>query len=177
MKNEPRTIRLDPADNVSVALDALVVGDKENSAGVAAVSSIPAGHKIAVEPIAKGEAVRKFNQIIGFASDVITPGQHVHTQNCVFESFERDYQFGVDAKHTDYVATEQRATFQGFCRANGRIGTRNYIGILSSVNCSATVIKQMADRLNYSGVLDQYPNIDGVVAFAHGSGCGMDMNG
>ena len=98
MNNEPRTIRLDPADNVSVALDALVVGDKENSAGVAAVSSIPAGHKIAVEPIAKGEAVRKFNQIIGFASDVITPGQHVHTQNCVFESFERDYQFGVDAK-------------------------------------------------------------------------------
>ena len=177
MSNEPRTIRLDPADNVSVALDALAVGDKEHSAGVAAVSSIPAGHKMAVESIAKGDAVRKFNQIIGFASNVITPGQHVHTQNCVFEPFERDYQFGVDAKNTDYVATDQQATFQGFCRANGRIGTRNYIGILSSVNCSATVIKQMADRLNYSGVLDQYPNIDGVVAFAHGSGCGMDMNG
>ena len=177
MSNEPRTIRLDPADNVSVALDSLAVGDIEHSTGVAAVSSIPAGHKIAVESIAKGDAVRKFNQIIGFASDAITPGQHVHTQNCMFESFERDYQFGVDAKETDYVAVDQQARFQGFRRANGRIGTRNYIGILSSVNCSATVIKQMADRLNHSGVLDQYSNIDGVVAFAHGSGCGMDMNG
>lgn len=177
MSNEPRTVRLDSADNVSVALDALAAGDAEASAGVAALSAIPAGHKMAVESIAAGDAVRKFNQIIGFASEAIRPGQHVHTHNCVFEAFERDYQFGVDARPTDFVPEGERAVFQGFRRANGRVGTRNYIGILSSVNCSATVIKQMADRLNASGVLDRYPNVDGVVAFAHGSGCGMDMNG
>ncbi len=176
MSNEPQTIRLDPADNVSVALDPLAVGDLEQSAGIVASSAIPGGHKIAVEAIAQGEAIRKYNQIIGFASEDIRPGQHVHNHNCVFDSFDRDYDFGVDAKPTDYVVESEQATFQGFRRMNGRVGTRNYIGILSSVNCSATVIKQMADRLNMSGVLDSYPNIDGVVAFAHGSGCGMDMN-
>ncbi len=177
MSNEPKTIRLDPADNVSVALDALAAGDAESSAGVAALVTIPAGHKMAVEAIANGEAVRKFNQIIGFASEDIQPGQHIHTHNCAFKGFERDYAYGVDAKPTDFMPETERATFQGYRRANSRIGTRNYIGILSSVNCSATVIKQMAERVTRSGVLDQYPNIDGVVAFAHGSGCGMDANG
>ena len=177
MKHGPQTIRLDPADNVSVAINTLADGDLEESSGVAAVGTIPAGHKIAVQSIAQGEAIRKFNQIIGFAPKMIKPGEHVHTHNCIFETFERDYQFGIDAKPTDYVLESDQATFQGFRRANGRVGTRNYIGILSSVNCSATVIKQMADRINRSGVLEEYPNIDGIVAFAHGSGCGMDMNG
>ncbi|MEK9722550.1 MAG: altronate dehydratase family protein [Rhodospirillaceae bacterium] len=177
MSNQPRTIRLDPADNVAVALDALAIGDTESSAGVAATAAVPAGHKMAVEAIPTGEPVRKFNQIIGFASADIAPGEHVHVHNCAFQGFERDYAYGVDAKPTAFVPDAERATFQGYRRANGRVGTRNYIGILSSVNCSATVIKQMADRLTYSGVLDQYPNIDGVVAFAHGSGCGMDMAG
>jgi len=177
MSEKTQTIRLDPADNVIVALDAMAAGDSHGNDGVAALVTIPAGHKMAVEAIAEGAPVRKFNQIIGFASESILPGQHIHTHNCKFESFERDYQFGVDAKPTDYIAEEQRATFQGFRRSNGRIGTRNYIGILSSVNCSATVIKQMAERVTHSGILDQYPNIDGVVAFAHGSGCGMDANG
>ena len=177
MSNEPQTIRLDPEDNVSVALDQLSVGDREQSTGVPAVGMIPAGHKVAINSIAKGEAIRKYNQIIGFASQAIEPGQHVHNHNCVFESFDRDHEFGVDAKPTVFVSENEQETFQGFRRANGRVGTRNYIGILSSVNCSATVIKQMANRLNSSGVLDSYPNIDGVVAFAHGSGCGMDMDG
>ena len=177
MNKGPQTIRLDPADNVSVAINTLADGDREESMGVAAVGTIPAGHKIAIQSIGPGEAIRKFNQIIGFAPQMIKPGEHVHTHNCIFETFERDYQFGIDAKPTDYVSESEQATFEGFCRANGRVGTRNYIGILSSVNCSATVIKQMADRINHSGILDEYPNIDGIVAFAHGSGCGMDMNG
>ena len=172
----PKTIQLDPADNVAVALEAVTAGDTCSATGVAAAAEIPAGHKMATRDIATGDAVRKFNQIIGFASEAIQAGDHIHTHNCAFQGFERDYAYGSEAEPTDFVAENDRATFQGYRRANGRVGTRNYIGILSSVNCSATVIKQMAERLNRSGVLDDYPNIDGVVAFAHGSGCCMDPN-
>lgn len=153
-------LQLDPADNVSVALC-------END-------GIPAGHKKATAAIGSGEAVRKFNQIIGFASVDITVGEHVHTHNCEFASFERDYAYGEDAVATAFVPEEQRATFMGFDRGNGQVGTRNYIGVLSTVNCSATVAKHIAAEIEKSGVLENYPNIDGIVGLAHGMGCCMD---
>lgn len=153
-------LQLDPADNVSVALC-------END-------GIPAGHKKATAAIGSGEAVRKFNQIIGFASVDIAVGEHVHTHNCEFASFERDYAYGEDAVATTFVPEEQRATFMGFDRGNGQVGTRNYIGVLSTVNCSATVAKHIAAEIEKSGVLENYPNIDGIVGLAHGMGCCMD---
>jgi len=171
-----KIIRLDGCDNLVVALKELVTGERCISENIEANENIPAGHKMATTLIANGEPIRKFNQIIGFASGDIQPGQHIHTHNCNFKGFERDYAFGSDAKPTKFVADVDRDTFQGFRRASGRVGSRNYIGILSSVNCSATVIKQIADRINRSGILENYPNIDGVVAFAHGSGCCMDPN-
>ena len=171
----PKIVRLHSRDDVCVAID--IVAKGTNWEGVISSDSIPAGHKMSVNRIASGEPVRKFNQIIGFASCDIEPGQHVHTHNCLFQGFERDYDFGVDATPTEFVSPAERASFQGYRRANGRVGTRNYIGILSSVNCSATVIKQIAEQVKWSGVLDQYPNVDGVVAFAHGSGCGMASDG
>ena len=167
-------IRLDGADNVVVALGTVAAGTSPGSEGVTASQEIPAGHKMATADIAEGEPVRKFNQIIGFASRAIRPGEHVHTHNCAFQGFERDYAYGTLAAETDFVSQAERATFQGYRRANGRIGTRNYIGVLSSVNCSATVVHRIADGINRSGILDQYPNIDGVAAFTHGSGCCMD---
>ena len=172
---KPKIIRLHSSDDVCVAIDLVAKGIAWE--GIVASDSIPAGHKMAVTSIAAGKPVRKFNQIIGFASHDIEPGQHVHTHNCLFQGFERDYAFGIDAIPTDFVPESQQASFQGYRRANGRVGTRNYIGILSSVNCSATVIKQIAEHVKWSGVLDQYPNVDGVVAFAHGSGCGMASDG
>ncbi len=171
-----KTIRLGANDNLVVALNAIDAGEDCSSEGIRAIEGIPAGHKMATVLIANGDPVRKFNQTIGFAAGDIQPGMHIHTHNCDFKGFERDYAFGADAKPTEYVPQSERQTFQGYRRASGRVGTRNYIGILSSVNCSATVIKQIADRINRSGVLDNYPNIDGVVAFAHGSGCCMDPN-
>ena len=171
----PKIVRLHSRDDVCVAIDNVAKGTDWE--GIISTDSIPAGHKMAVTRIAKGEPVRKFNQIIGFASRDIEPGQHVHTHNCLFQGFERDYAFGIDATPTEFVSPTERASFQGYRRANGRVGTRNYIGILSSVNCSATVIKQIAEQVKWSGALDQYPNVDGVVAFAHGSGCGMASDG
>ena len=171
----PKIVRLHSRDDVCVAIDTVAKGTDWE--GIISTDSIPAGHKMAVSRIATGEPVRKFNQIIGFASGDIEPGQHVHTHNCLFQGFERDYAFGIDAMPTEFVSATERASFQGYRRANGRVGTRNYIGILSSVNCSATVIKQIAEQVKWSGALDQYPNVDGVVAFAHGSGCGMASDG
>ena len=153
-------LQLDPADNVSVVLG---VDD-----------SIPAGHKKATEAIKTGQAVRKFNQIIGFASVDIAPGDHVHTHNCDFASFERDYAYGKHSVATEFVPQNERATFMGFERGNGRVGTRNYIGVLSTVNCSATVAKHIAAEIDKSGVLENFPNIDGIVGLAHGMGCCMD---
>lgn len=153
-------LQLDPADNVSVAL--------RESGG------IPAGHKKAIATIKAGEAVRKFNQIIGFASVDIADGEHIHTHNCDFANFERDYAYGEDAVATAFVTKEEQATFMGFDRGNGKVGTRNYIGVLSTVNCSATVAKHIAAEIEKSAVLEDYPNIDGIVGLAHGMGCCMD---
>jgi len=169
-----KAIRLGAEDNLVVALQPLAAGEDSGHGGVAAGNDIPAGHKLATVDIAAGEPIRKFDQIIGFAAGAIRAGEHIHTHNCDFRGFARDYAFGIDAKPTAFVPEAERATFRGFRRATGKVGTRNYIGILSSVNCSATVAKQIAERLERSGVFDRYPNVDGAVALTHGSGCGMD---
>ncbi len=174
--DSPRIIRLDAADNVVVALEAIAEGVQITPENLTTLDAIPSGHKVATAPIAKGEAVRKFNQTIGFATTNIDPGRHVHTGNCAFAEFERDYAYGIDASATVFLPEKDTATFMGYRRSGGAIGTRNYIGILTSVNCSATVAKHIAEEVNRSGVLDDYPGVDGVVAFVHGSGCCLDAN-
>src|SRR6185369_7674712 len=135
---------------------------------------IPPGHKVATRTIRAGSPVRRYNQIIGFASRDIAPGEHVHLHNLAMGAFERDYAFGADVKPTRLV--EPPATFDGIVRADGRVATRNYIGLLSTVNCSATVVRGIADHFR-GEALAAFPNVDGVVALTHGSGCGMDTHG
>lgn len=176
--NQPSPfLRLNPADNVVLARTDVLPGTSAAGEGVASQVHIPAGHKMAVRAIAAGEPIRRYNQIIGFATEAIEPGEHVHVHNCAMGDFERDYAFCSDARPTDYVPEHLRATFQGFRRANGRVGTRNYLGILSTVNCSATVSRQVAHHFETSGILERYPNIDGVVAITHTTGCGMAGSG
>lgn len=173
----PRTLRLHETDNVVIAIDSLATG-KTIDGGVVVSQPVARGHKIAVQPIASGEAIRKFGQIIGFASGDIGAGEWVHEHNVAMHDFERDYAFASEAREENgLLPGEQPATFEGFRRADGRVGTRNYIGILSSVNCSATVIDFIADEINRSGILADYPNVDGVVPFTHGTGCGMGSKG
>lgn len=172
----PLTIRLNAADNVVVARRPIEPGDEVPGEGVTAADPVAAGHKIATAAIAAGEPIRKYNQIIGFAGTDIAPGAHVHTHNCEFKAFERDYGFCEDVRPTAYVAESDRATFRGFVRRDGRVGTRNYIGVLTSVNCSATVAKYIA-RAFEGDALAEYPNVDGVAAFVHGTGCGMATDG
>src|SRR5215813_7273554 len=173
--NTPRTIRLSSEDNVVVAVDQIATGAV--AAGVTARERVPRGHKMAVSAIREGEPVRKYGQTIGFASKAISPGEWVHEQNVAMRDFARDYKFAEAARNDETVPPELRATFEGYVRPNGRTGTRNYIGILTSVNCSASVAKFIAEEVNRSGILDGYPEIDGAVAFVHGSGCGMAAYG
>jgi altronate hydrolase len=176
MSDAPLTVRLNPADNVVVARLDILEGTPLAGERVVTAERIPAGHKLATRPIAQGEAVRKFNQIIGFASQDIAPGRHVHVQNCRMQDFARDYAVGQDVRPTDYVPEDQRPTFEGYLRDNGKVGTRNYIGVLSTVNCSASVSKFIAERFPRE-VLAEYPNVDGIVAITHGTGCGMADRG
>jgi altronate hydrolase len=171
----PRTLRLSPSDNVVVAIDQIAAGD--GAAGCVASERIPRGHKMAIAPIATGEPVRKYGQIIGFALAPIAPGQWVHEHNVGMHDFARDYHFAEGAKNDEILPPEQRATFEGYVRANGKTGTRNYIGVLTSVNCSASVAKFIAEAFNSSDLLADYPEIDGVVPFVHGTGCGMAAYG
>ena len=159
-------------DNIIVAIDAVA---RITVQGIAPPTH-HARHKMAA-PIAKGQPVLKFGQIIGFATEHIVPGAHIHTQNCSFAEFERDYAFAQDCKDEPLLPPEARATFEGYRRSNGKAGTRNYIGVLTSVNCSASVARFMAEAVTRSGILQQYPNIDGVVSFVHGTGCGLAGSG
>src|SRR5262249_30817346 len=114
--------------------------------------------------------IRRYGQIIGFATQPIQPGDHVHIHNLAVGDFARDYAVGTDVKPVEYVPKGQRRTFMGYKRADGRIGTRNYIAVLASVNCSAHTVREIAHHFTPER-LAPYPNVDGVIALAHGSGC------
>ncbi len=167
-------IRLNPADNVAVARATIDPKELAEVDGIRPAGKIPRGHKMALRAIAQGEAVTKYGQTIGFATQDISAGTHVHVQNLAVGEFTRDYAMCVDAMAPDMVPETQRATFMGYTRPDGRIGTRNYIAIISSVNCSATVSKAVAQHFAMPGVMDHFPGVDGVIALTHGGGCAFN---
>jgi len=169
-------IRLHPDDNVVIARVDVAIGAPLPFDGVACRSQVPAGYKIAARAIREGEPVRKYNVVIGFAAADIAAGTMVHSHNLTFREFDRDYAFGADYRPVDLLPESGRATFEGIVRENGEVGTRNYIGILATVNCSATVAHRIAAHFTPER-LAAWPNVDGVVAFTHGIGCGMEMSG
>lgn len=169
-------IRLHPNDNVVVARTDVGLGEAIPSEGITSRSQVPSGHKIAARDIQPGEPILKYNVCIGFAAHPIAAGTYVHSHNVTFREFDRDYAYGKDYVPTAYVPPDQQATFDGFVRPNGDVGTRNYIGILSTVNCSATVVHKVAEAFK-GDKLDAYPYIYGVVGLSHGLGCGMEMSG
>ena len=168
----PVLLHLHPKDNVLVAKTALALGQDIPELGLRTRAQVPAGHKIAARRIAAGEQVKKYDTVIGVATRDLEPGDYVHSHNLQLVDYYRDPAFGADVQPVDYVPEAERATFQGFVRPGGGVGTRNFIGILSSVNCSATVIKRIAAHFTPER-LAAYPHVDGVAAFAQTSGCGM----
>jgi altronate hydrolase len=176
-------LHLRPQDNVAVAIKNIAGGTPVLHQGgkITLPTPVRMGHKFAVVPIAPGEAIRKYGQIIGFAGDTILPGAHVHTHNVVLGKFERDYAYAQDCPPPLPPAAEER-TFLGYDRGADRpdhlrYGTRNYIAIISTVNCSASTSKYVAERIRASGVLKQFPNVDGIVPIVHKHGCAMAYGG
>ncbi|MCY7314817.1 MAG: altronate dehydratase family protein, partial [Rubrivivax sp.] len=182
MTTATATIRIHAADNVVIARRQLLGGTVIAEEGMTVAGLVPPGHKIATRAIAAGEPVRRYDQIIGSATHSIAPGQHVHTHNLAFSSFERTHEPCAGATPTAYV--REPAAFMGIVRhepfRQGRIATRNYIGVLTSVNCSATAARAIADHFRRDvrpEALADYPNIDGVVALTHGMGCATAADG
>lgn len=170
-------VQLRPEDNVAVAARDLPAGVaiQVNGTRVVLADRVALGHKLAVRAIPKGTAIIKYGQVIGFASRDIAVGSHVHVQNVTADRFERDYAFCRDCPPPP-PPTEPRF-FEGYDRGDGRYGTRNYVAIISTVNCSASTSRYISERIRAAGLLRDFPNVDGVVAITHKGGCAMQYDG
>jgi len=165
---KPDHIILSPEDDVAIALADLPAGSVV--AGVTLLSAVPRGHKFARHKIAEGAAVRRYGQIIGQASQPIAAGAHVHVQNLGMSLHALEHEFGADLRT---LPPQPERTFQGYRRADGRAGTRNYLGVLTSVNCSGSVARFIAEAAEKTDWFRALKNVDGIVPIAHSSGCGM----
>jgi altronate hydrolase len=167
---ENSAIHLDPSDNVAVARVPLAPGTGLRIDGISinVRDQVPAGHKIALSTIQAGEVVRRYGQVIGRATRSIEPGEHIHTQNLAFEEFNQNYRFP-DTEVPYPELPSNLPTFQGYLREDGRAGTRNYIAVVAASNCAAHTAEMIAASFEHESMP---PNVDGVVAFPHGDGCG-----
>jgi altronate hydrolase len=176
-------IHLRPNDNIAVAAKPISAGtDVEiGDRVVRTAGPIKLGHKFAIRPIKEGDAILKYGQIIGFAGRNIAVGEHVHVHNVILGKFERDYAYATETPAPLPPPAEYR-TFMGYDRGPGRpdylrYGTRNYIAVISTVNCSAATSKYVAEKIRALGVLEKYPNVDGIVPIIHKHGCAMAYDG
>lgn len=168
-----KTLRLHPNDNLLVALEALPKGAAVEP-GLITFDAIPPMHKVASRAIQAGQQIIKYGQIIGQATQAIGAGEHIHTHNCAMGNFERDYNFCSNTRATTFVKPEARRTFQGYQRPTGKVGTRNFVALVTTVNCSATAARHIAEQARLGNLLAGMDNIDGIVPLVHGSGCGMN---
>ncbi|MBE3558459.1 MAG: altronate dehydratase [Ktedonobacteraceae bacterium] len=177
-------VLLNPADDVAIArfplnrgivlqLPGEIPGGEDK---IEVKQLVPAGHKVSLHAIAEGQPVRRYGSIIGFATQPIEAGSPVHTHNLAVGELRQDYAYGVDVRPVDFVPPEQRRTFMGYRRPDGKAATRNYIAVISSVNCSASTVRFIERRFGPE-VLRDYPNIDGVIGLTHKSGCGLRIGG
>ena len=169
-------IVLNSADNVATARCTLKKGVEVSVNGLLILlrQTIPGGHKMSLKSIKRGQELVKYGQIIGFAKVDIKVGDWVHTHNVELREVGRKYCFCED--YSPLPILENKGTYNGFARAGGRAGTRNYIGVISSVNCSASVSRYVSDHFRVNNIVKNYPNVDGVVAFTHKGGCSYDVN-
>ena len=164
-------IVLNKNDNVAVTPFIIPAKTKIEGQNISSIDDIPFGHKICLKTVNKGDPVIKYDQIIGFASTNINPGEHVHSHNLEFKDFDRKFKV-IEKK--SIINEKSELFFNGIMRDNGQVATRNYIGIISTVNCSATVTKMISEKIKQSNILKDFPNIDGIVPITHSTGCGMN---
>lgn len=171
-------LRLDPRDALAIAKQPLAAGTLvtlDDGATLRIRRLVPPGHKFALAGVAEGEALLRYGHVIGFATQAIEPGDHIHSHNLAVRDFERAHDFCADYAPVEFVPDADRRTFSGYRRADGRVGTRNYVAILSSVNCSSSAAVTAARAVEESGILADYPHVDGVIALPHKGGCGAHI--
>mgnify|MGYP001310354820 FL=1 len=173
---QPIVIRIHKNDNVVTAKSDIDINISIHEENVNTNQHIPMGHKVATQNISKGDAIIKYDTMIGIAKENIKIGDHVHVHNTGMVDSKKDYQFSQGCKNNEVLPESERATFMGYRRPNGKVGTRNFIGIISSVNCSATVCKKIAESFNEEA-LSEFENVDGIVSITHGTGCGINSKG
>jgi len=172
---EDFALRLHPRDNVAVVRKPLRPGVElvNGDVRVTPTAAVGAGHKVALKAISRGAEVTKYGQTIGFATTDISTGEHVHTHNLGMRDFGRDYAFCADYRPVRHYADAHARTFNGYLRPDGRVGTRNYVAVVSSVNCSASVSNYVRDRFRTPQFRRDFPNVDGVIAFTFGAGAAL----
>jgi altronate hydrolase len=168
---------LNSRDDVAIAKKEIPAGTvlEDTDGRIEVRQDIRPGHKVARHARRTGEEVRRYGQVIGFATSDIAVGDHVHTQNLAVGDLHREYEIGTDVRPVDFYPSGQMRYFDGYLRDDGRVGTRNYVAIISGVNCSASVSQFVKDK--FRDVSRDYPNIDGVLAITHKSGCGTELFG
>ena len=176
MANCNPTIRLNAKDNVVVARRDIPAGTAVEEEKIVCRELIPAGYKVATRAIHNGEPILKYNTVIGYAGCDVEPGTLMHSHNINIDNVDKDYAFSRDYVPTEYVPEEQRPRFQGIVREDGRVATRNYIGVFTASNCAATVVRKIANYFTPERLKD-YPNVDGVVPFIIDGGCGLPYGG
>ena len=171
-KRPESVIVLNSADNVAVARLPIVAGSEIVVAGqpITVRETLTPGQKLAIRPIASGERVYKYGEIIGQATTEIAAGDWVHTHNVEPDFSGKEYQFATMTPVTEYFTPEEAGTFDGYLRENGDVGTRNYIAVIATSNCSSHVTVEIAERLRH--VTMETHGVDGVVAIPHQEGCG-----
>lgn len=169
-------IRLEKEDNVVIARHELKKGLYIEEEDLTLLEDIPSGYKCAAKDFKKGDEIRKYNTVIGYASCDIRKGEVIHNHNDEFDARGVDYAFGADCHPVDYIPEDQRRTFMGIKRADGRVATRNYIGVLVCSNCAATVARKITEYFDEER-MREFPNVDGVVPFITELGCGMEQSG
>ena len=171
-------VLLAPGDHVAVAKTTLLHGTTLNmpdGSQLKVTQLVPTGHKFALQAIALDEQIRRYGQIIGFATQPIAAGQHVHSQNLAVKEFTREHAFCSEYEPVVMVPEAERRTFRGYKRADGRVGTRNYVAVLASVNCSSSATAQVVEHFRRPGALAAFPNVDGVIGLPHKGGCGAHI--
>ena len=176
MSSKPKAIILNKTDNIVIALNNMNAGDYLKGYDLKIDAPILSGQKIANVDIPKDGPIYKYGTIIGFADSDICKGQVLINSNIKFKEFSREHDYCSKYKPTMFANSSTQRTFMGFRRKDGRVGTRNFIAVVSTVNCSATVVHEIASYFTPEK-LKEYPNVDGVAAFSHSTGCGMELSG
>ncbi|MEO1023100.1 MAG: altronate dehydratase family protein [Bacteroidota bacterium] len=166
----PSFLHIHPDDNVLVALDELPEGEVLDVDGkhITVHTSIPKGHKIALEAIEEGVPVVKFGAVIGHTTESIEPGAWVHSHNLETDLDELLAYTYAPVANPAPAPSQKPYTFKGYKRSNGTVGIRNEIWILNTVGCVNTSSMMIAQQ---SMPLASHPSIDGVHAFPHPFGC------